>query len=214
VEVDEGRASRRPRGALSATIIDREEAMSTQPRDDLTLLLRRAGEGDPDAANAAFEAVYGELRCNARSLMRSQPVHHTLDAEGLLHEAYIKVSRNGKADWKSRSHFLAVMSCAMRQYLIDHANAKRRLKRGGDHDRVPLTGILLPFENRTVDLLSLHEALASLEKMDADAARTIELTYFVGLEAKEVAQATGQSVRTVQRDLKFGRTWVLGELSR
>jgi len=186
--------------------------MAGEPADRLTVLLRRAAEGDSAAANAAYHAVYADLRRNARSLMRGQADDHTLDAEGLLHEAYLKVSRSGKADWKSRGHFLATMSRAMRQYLLDHAKHKRAQKRGGERQRVPLTGVLLSFESRVVDVLTLHVALTALERLDPDAARVIELTYFVGLSAKETGAAIGISSRSVERELQFARTWLLGEI--
>lgn len=188
--------------------------MATETTAHLTSLLQRACEGDRTAANAAYQAVYGELRRNARHLMRAQPGDHTLDAEGLLHEAYLKVSRSEKTDWQNRGHFLAVMSRAMRQYLIDYARQKHAAKRGGSRKRVPLTGVVLRFEDRIVDVMALHDALTELERLDPDAARVLELTYFVGLTAAEVATSMATSVRTVERELQFARTWLVGEIGK
>lgn len=180
----------------------------------LTELLRRACAGDREAANQAYESVYGELCRNARRLLRSEPQFHTLDPEGLLHEAYLKLMHSGNADFSNRGHFLAVMSCAMRQHLIDHAKEKKALKRGGAQKRLPLTGIVLTFDERPVDLLALHEALTAFALTYPDEAQVVELTYFLGLTADEVAAALGTSRRTVSRDLQFARTWLAGELSR
>jgi RNA polymerase sigma factor (TIGR02999 family) len=179
---------------------------------DLTELLRRASGGDGSAANAAYEAVYGELRRIARRLRQNQPVDHTLDAEGLLHEAYLKVADAGAKDWAHRGHFLAVMSRAMRQHLIDYARHKGSAKAGGDQNRVPLTGIIRNFESREIDLVAFDEILAKLAAAYPETAQVFELTYFVGLTADEVAAAMGVSVRTVGRELKFARASLEAEL--
>jgi RNA polymerase sigma factor (TIGR02999 family) len=191
---------------VSSTIVD------SSP--DLTELLRRASAGDGAAAGAAYEAVYGELRRIARRLMRNEPVHHTLDAEGLLHEAYLKVANAGAKDWADRGHFLAVMSRAMRQHLVDYARHKGSVKGGGGQHRVPLTGIVLKFEMRAVDLMTLDEALSKLDAAYPETAQVVELTFFVGLNADEVAAAVGSSARTVVRELKFARTFLEAEFDK
>ncbi len=181
---------------------------------DLTELLRRASSGDRCAADAAYDAVYGELRRVARRLMRNEPVHHTLDAEGLLHEAYLKVAAAGTKEWAHRGHFLAVMSLAMRQHLIDYARHKGSVKAGAGQAHVPLTGIALTFESRVVDLMTLDEALKKLAAAYPESAQAIELTFFVGLNADEVAAAMGVSARTVVRELKFARAFLAAEFGR
>jgi RNA polymerase sigma factor (TIGR02999 family) len=186
--------------------------MTLASKPELTELLRRASAGDRDAANAAYAAVYDELRRIARILLRGEATDHTLDAEGLLHEAYLRVSGGGAKPWVDRSHFLAVMSRAMRRLLIDHGRRKHALKRGRRPGRVPLTGIVLTYEERAVDLIALHEALDALEARHPESAQIVELTYFVGLTAEEVAAATGSSVRSVGRELQFARAFLLAEI--
>lgn len=179
----------------------------------LTEFLRAAAAGDREAMNHAFDFLYPELLRIARKLMQTQPSHHTLDPEGVVHEAFIKVTQGAPAEWQSRGHYLAVMSRAMRQVLVDHARGKNRAKRGGGMARVPLTGLDLRFEDLTVDLLTLHEALEAYREVDPDGARVLELTYFGGFSAAEVAETMGVSARTVQRDLEYARTWIRGWLS-
>lgn len=188
--------------------------MTQDPSSGLTDLLRRASAGDRGAADAALAAVYEELKRSARRLMRDQPKHHVLEPECLLHEAYLKVQAAGAKDWANRGHFIAVMARAMRQHLIDHARHEQRQKCGGALKRVPLTGILLTFENRVLDLLTLADALEKLASEHPDSADVIELTYFAGLSAGEVAAALGIAPRTVVRELKFARAWLEAEFSR
>lgn len=187
--------------------------MCTDTFAQLTEVLRAASNGDHEAMERALDSLYPELRRIARKLMQSQPSHHTLDPEGLIHEAFLKVSVGGRSDWESRGHYLAVMSRAMRQCLVDHARRANRDKRGGDRARVPLTGLNLRFEDLTVDLLTLDEAIEAFRAVDPEGTRVLELTYFAGLTAVEVANAVESSRRTVQRNLEYARTWIRGWLA-
>ena len=188
--------------------------MQEQQPEDLTELIRRASAGDEEAAARVLDATYAELRRHGRMLMRSQAPWHTLEADALLNEAYLKVARNGKEDWESRGHFIAVMSRAMRQHLIDYGKRKQAAKRGGDARRVPLSGLLIPFQDRAVDLLTLHEALERLAEIDPGAARVVDLKFFVGLSMSEVAQSLDIHERTATREWTFASTWLRGEVQR
>ncbi|MEM7244542.1 MAG: ECF-type sigma factor [Acidobacteriota bacterium] len=189
--------------------------MVAETNKDLTELLRRGSEGDRAAANEAFEALYGNLRRNAGAIMRRHsPGPQTLDTDGVVNEAYLKVTANGKSDWENRGHFMAVMSTAMRQVLLDAAKKKRRERHGGHLNRVDLSGILFQLEDRSLDLDEVHEALAAIRKDYEKSARVLELTYFVGLTAKESAEALEISESTIVRELKFARTLLRDELRR
>ena len=186
--------------------------MAAHEGQELTELLCRAGQGDRGAADRAIEALYEELRRNARILMRSRP-HQTLDASAVLHEAWMKVHAAGKTDWESRGHFLAVMSRAMRQVLLDDAKRKRRVRHGGELQRVPLSGILLRLGDADVTMDAVHAAIEAVGRQDPSAARIIELTYFVGLTGAECASALGVASSTVERELKWARTLLKSELT-
>ena len=178
----------------------------------LTVLLRRAGEGDRDAANQAYEAVYGELCRNARRLMRSQPAFHTLDAEGLLHEAYLRLARAGAGDWANRGHFLAVMSRAMRQHLVDHAKGRGSLKRGGGRKPAEFDERYMT-QMATVEADDIYESNVFRAKVYAAIRRTesesdflqfqvYRMRIFDGIAGREVAEQLGVSEPTVSRYLQ------------
>jgi RNA polymerase sigma factor (TIGR02999 family) len=176
--------------------------------EGITELLRRADAGDRSANERIFRTLAGDLQRQARRYMRGQPRNHTLEADGLVHEAYIKVHEGKRGGYRNRGHFLAVMSIAMRQTLIDHANRKHRQRRGGGRSREPLTGCVVPFEDRVAELVELHELLGLLREENDAAARVVELRYFMGLSIAEAAELLERSPKTVERLWDFARTWL------
>ena len=93
---------------------------------DITGLLKLAASGDADAEKSLFELLYDDLKRQAQSLMRRQARGHTLQATGLLHEAWLRVARRPGVGWQNRGHFFAVAARAMRSVLVDHARGKNR----------------------------------------------------------------------------------------
>lgn len=208
VDRDERGESAAPESALTEGA-----SAALDPARNLTELLRRASAGDRTAADAAYGAIYAELRRIAELLLRGWSPQQTLDAESLLHEAYLKVSAAGTTDWNDRGHFLATMSCAMRQLLIDHWWKGKAQKNNGGKKPGPLTtGMDVAASEISDDLRDLHDAMARLRLRYPSTARIIELTYFVGLTAEQVAALVGIAPRTVVRELKFGRTFLRADL--
>ncbi len=176
-------------------------------------LVERAARGQGDARNALFDLAYPDLLRQAAGLMRRQRSGHTLEPESLVHEAYVRIARAGSAPWAGYGHFLALVHCAMRQTLIDHALRGGRRKRGGGRVRQRLTGLGIAVEDRVADLADVHDAVERLRALDPDAAAVVDLRFFGGLSARETAERMAVSLRTVERDWQFARTWLLGALS-
>lgn len=187
-------------------------SMPVPAEADITGLLQRAASGDAAAETSLFEFLYEDLKRQARALMRKQRRDHTLQATGLLHEAWMRVARRADVDWKSRGHFFGFASRAMRSVLVDHARSKKRGKRGGGRVRVPLDDLLLPYEDRAGDLLALDEALSRLAALDAEEAAVVEMRFFGGFTAPETAHALGFSLRKVERLWEHARAWLRREL--
>lgn len=167
-------------------------------------------------AEMLIQAVYDELRRHAERFMPDK-ARHTLQPTAVVHEVFLRMAGSEHAPWPvDREHFLAVASTAMRQVLIDYAKRRATDKRGGSWRRVGLAVV----EDKSsgtapdVDLLDLEEALQRLERLDPQRHRIVELRYFGGLTMDEIARITGISKATADRQWRFARAWLLGELER
>ena len=135
----------------------------------------------------------------------------------LINEAFIKLFEDTQPAFADRAHFLALMSRVMRQVLVDHARARVAAKRGGDGARVPWdTNIEVRDEETThqLHLLDLHRALEALERSEPSLGQIVEMHYFGGMTAQEIAEAIDRSVHIVRHDLRLARAWLRRELAR
>ena len=105
---------------------------------DLTILLKSWAGGDQSALDRLMPLAYSELHRIAQQRWRGQQPGHTLQPTVLIHEAYLKLMGQGQKAFENRAHFFAVMSMAMRQVLVNHAEASVAAKRGGGKINVPL----------------------------------------------------------------------------
>lgn len=179
---------------------------------DLTQVLQRAGEGDPAAARRLSELLYDELKSLARREMAGERPDHTLQPTALVHEAYLRLVAGEDARFENRAHFFGAAAAAIRRVLVEHARARGRLKRGEGRARIDLEAVEPEAPLRDEELLSLDEALRRLAEFAPDKARLVELRFFAGATIPEAARMLGVSETTVQRDWRFARAWLQGEL--
>src|SRR5688500_18989458 len=179
----------------------------------LTALLQAHARGDETALDRLFPKVYDELRQMARGRMRHERADHTLGATELVHEAFFRLVRLDRIDWRGRAHFLTIASQAMRNVLLDHAVQRGARKRGGGARPVTLERLEVAGEVRPEELIALCEALERLERVDARQARVAECRFFGGLSLEETAAALSVSTATVSRDWTIARAWLHAELT-
>jgi len=182
----------------------------------VTRLLQRLKDGEHAALDELMPIMDGELRRIARAFMSRQRIGHTLQPTALVNEAYIRLFGDQEPQLANRTHFMALMSRIMRQVLVDHARGVAAAKRGGADARVPLdTNIEVEDErgSQQLKLLDLHRALEALERDDAQLAEAVEMHYFGGMTAEEVADSSGRSVHVVRHDLRLARAWLRRELA-
>jgi RNA polymerase sigma factor (TIGR02999 family) len=180
---------------------------------DITGLLHRWRLGDGEAANQLIELVYDDLHRIAAREMRREHGEHTLQTTAVLHEAYLKIFGSEPVAWNDRAHFYAVAAQQLRRVLLDHARRARSQKRGGGIVKLSLWESDAPAVGLDERLLSLDEALARLEALDARAAKVVELRFFGGLAEADAAEVLGISVATLKRDWDFAKTWLASQLS-
>ena len=179
---------------------------------DVTSLLNKLAAGDQEAAAQLVPLIYEELRHLAARRLRQERPDHTLQATALVHEAYVKLAAQRDAKWQNRAQFFGVASRVMRRILVDYARGQQRIRRGGKQQKVSLDDVLLVSPDRTEEVLSVHESLSRLEKLDARQARIVELRYFGGLTVEEIAEVVGISTKTVMRELNVAKAWLYGDL--
>lgn len=179
---------------------------------NVTLLLNRMRNGDSEAGDQAASLVYDELHRIAAREMRRENKGHTLQTTALVHEAYMRLAGAGSLEIQNRGHFFAVASQQMRRILIDYARSSNAQRRGGGAIQVDLDQLQIAIVPRSVDVLSLDEALRELERIDPRAAKIVELRYFGGYTDKEVVEALGVSIATVRRDWEFARSWLFKQM--
>lgn len=187
--------------------------MPTTSSGPVTRLLERCRGGDGAALDELLPVVYAELRRLAKSYLRQERSNHTLQSTALVHEAYLRLSKGGSAEWRDRAHFFGIAAHLMRQVLVDHARARGADKRGGGAKRVTLAGIADERLESTVDVEALDAALRTLSAMDPTQARIVELRFFAGLTIEETAEVLSLSLATVKRDWTSARAWLHRQLA-
>ena len=181
---------------------------------DVTRILDAIQQGDPKAAEELLPLVYEELRRLAALKMADQPPGQTLQPTALVHEAWLRLAGSEQKEWQGSRHFFAAAAEAMRHILIDAARKKRRLKRGGDWQRLDLEEVHLAVDADPDGLLAVNEALKDLAHEDPAKAELVKLRFFVGLSLPQAAQALGLSLAAAKRSWAFSRAWLYRRLTK
>ncbi len=193
-----------------------EDSDTPSTRGEATRLLHAAAAGGDAQGEKLLRLVHDELRALADRAMASERADHTLQPTALVHEAWLKLFDGAQADFRDRNHFLATAARAMRHILVDHARARRRMKRGGELARVELASMLDEPATRKDDvgLVELDQALDELRARAPRQVDVVELRYFGGLSVEETAAALSISERTVAREWRFARAWLSHRLEK
>jgi len=183
---------------------------------EVTRILNAAQQGDPKAADELLPLVYEELRLLAAQKLSHEAPGQTLQATALVHEAYLRLVGDEPQSWENRGHFFVAAAEAMRRILVENARRKKRLKRGGDHQRINLDDAALSVEMRIPvdELLDLDEALDRLARQDEMKANLVKLRCFAGLTAEEAAKALCVSSSTADEHWAYARAWLRLELTK
>ncbi|MEM7355398.1 MAG: ECF-type sigma factor, partial [Acidobacteriota bacterium] len=131
----------------------------------------------------------------------------------LVHEAFLRLHRQRRIDWRNRGHFFALSATLMRRILIDHARHRGVVRRhaqappsdacgASEPDGAPPASVV-PF-----DLIALDDALNRLSRMAPELSRVVELRFFAGLTFAEAGAVLGVTDRTVKRRWQAARLWL------
>lgn len=176
---------------------------------------RAAGGGRPahPLAAALMPRVYEELRAIAAARLALERPGHTLQPTALVHEAFLKLAEQHRAQWNDELHFQAVAAEAIRRILVDHARTRKADKRTPPGDRVTISTSLDAAQDDGLDLVELDDALNRLSQLSPRQARIVELRFFAGLSVEQTARALELSEGTVKGDWRLARAWLQRELT-
>ena len=169
------------------------------------------GQGAPEL----FPKWHTELRKLAAALMEMESSNHTLQPTALVNEAWLRLAAEAlskekeKFLFQDKEHFMRIVARTMRRILVEHARRKLAAKRGVKPQRIDLDEIDLSIpEERCEQYLNVDEAMEELAVLDARMASGVEMRFFGGFTAEEVAGALGVSVETIHRDWKTAKAWL------
>jgi RNA polymerase sigma factor (TIGR02999 family) len=182
--------------------------------NDVTRILSAIEQGDPQAAEQLLPLVYDELRRLAAQKLSQEKPGQTLEATGLVHEAYVRlVGTDEERRWDNRGHFFAAAAEAMRRILVENARRKGRCKHGGGMVRQEFDELQMTAPALGEDLLALDEALNKLAENDPIKAELVKLRHFAGLSVDQAAEALGISAATADRYWAYARAWLRTEIT-
>jgi RNA polymerase sigma factor (TIGR02999 family) len=180
----------------------------------VTQWLRRLRDGDEAALEQLMPLLYDELRLLARKQLRSERPGHTLSSTALVNEAYLRLVDQHQLRPADRAQFFAIAATTMRRILVDYARTRKRLKRGGGHQPVPLEEAESFLTDEEADeMLALDAALDRLAALAPRVVQVVQCRFYSGLTLEETAQALEVSVKTVQRDWIAARAWLRKEMA-
>lgn len=175
---------------------------------EITCLLDRVQQGQPQAADQLLPLIYDELRRVAKYKLSLLSPGQTLQATALVHEAYLRLLGGEKDRWQGRRHFFAAAAEAMRHILIDRARRRSRLRHGANAERVDPDQIEIPEPAKDEVLLRLNDALDELQTVSPERAEIVKLRFFAGFSEKEIAALLNLSERSVQRHWSCAKAWL------
>ena len=198
--------------------------MADATNHDVTEVLARAGQGDASAADRLMPLVYDQLRALAQDHLNRGMAgrggagpDHTVQATALVHEAYLRMVDQTRAQYRDRNHFFAVAATMIRRVLVDHARMHAAAKRGGnetaDWSRITLDSAVEWTRGTEIDILAIDDALRKLSALAERQARVVELRFFAGMTIEQAADALGVSTATVESDWVIARAWLGRELA-
>jgi RNA polymerase sigma factor (TIGR02999 family) len=188
------------------------ESIVKPAQGEITLLLAKWRDGESSAFDQLMPLVYPHLREVAAAYIKRERNPGELQATALVDEVCMRLIGQKKADWADRAHFYTFAAKVMRMILTDHARNNYAQKRGGGAEHVPLNKEIPWIRIGSESLIDLNRALDDLNAMDPYMVQIIELRYFLGCTAEETAALMQVSKATIDRDLKFIRSWLYRRL--
>lgn len=170
-------------------------------------------KGNKDALKELLPFVYDELRRIAHRCLQRERANHTIQSTALVHEAYLRLVNQRPRHFEDRNHFIALAAQLMRYILVDYARNHGAVKRGAGALKLELDD-RLALPEKQLDLLALDDALKSLQEVDAQQSRLVELRFFGGLSIDEASDVLGVSPATLKRQWATAKAYLYHQMRR
>ena len=179
---------------------------------DVTILIRRSQSGDPTAEERLYRLVYPHLKDLASRMIRRHGDEDMLSPLDLVHDVYVGRLKGWKGAVADRGHYIAFVTNAMRNELIDQARRAKAQKRSRPSElQFPLTH---PSELTYEVILALEQEIEGIERADWRAAHVVRLRYYAGCSWEETAAAVDATIKMVRNDWEFASEWLKKRLGR
>lgn len=180
---------------------------------NVTQILSSIKAGESGAAEQLLPLIYDELRNLASAKLAQEKPGQTLQATGLVHEAYLRlVDGKSAQQWDSRDHFFAAAAESMRRILVENARRRGRHKHGGRWKRVPMHEQDLATSVSDDRLLAVDETLDRLVEEDPKLGELVKLHFFAGCSLTEAAEILGISRSKAYDNWAYARAWLRCEI--
>jgi RNA polymerase sigma factor (TIGR02999 family) len=190
------------------------DEVDTHTQGEITRLLLLWRQGSPGSFDRLLPLVYQELKRLARRQIARGGPGRTLNTTGLVHEAYLKLVDQSRAEVNDRHHFFALAARAMRQILVDAARRRAADKRGAGAAEANLDDMEVAAPDLPDDVVAVDASLGRLERLEPRLGRVVEMRFFAGLSVEETAAALEISTRTVKREWQRARAFLYLDLKR
>jgi len=199
---------------------NRDSKTKRYTKKEVTRLLNSARAGEKTVVKKLMPIVYDEMKAIAHEKLLFERDGHTLDTTALVHETYLKLVQQEEVEWQSRTHFLAIASLAMKRILINYAQKRNAIKRGGNYSQIEIDvdGIAADSENMSKkmadEILEIDKALKKMKKFNQRGSLIVDYHFFGGMTWKEISEVMGIATITVRRSWYTARLWLRRELKK
>src|ERR1044072_9455668 len=187
--------------------------MDSSSPNSVTQLLVAWSDGDQSARDQLISVVYEELHQLAHRYMKRESPGHTLQTSALVNEAFVRLVDQKNVRWQNRAHFFGIAAQMMRRIQVDYARSRNYARRGGGAAQISLDEALIVSDERSAEVVNVHEALERLAELDARKSQIVELRFFGGLSIDETAVVLSVSPGTVMRDWTLAKAWLRREMT-
>lgn len=174
----------------------------------VTQLLRRVGEGDPEASDQLFSVVYDDLKRIARAKCAEFRRSGSLEATALVGAACERLLGRAPLSAEDRRHFFFLFGRAMHDVLVEEARSATAAKRGGGWKRSNIIHIAIEPGSDALDAAEVQAGIDALRQIDADAAQVVWLRCFAGRSLEETAELMACTLSRVRSHWDYAKAWL------